>query len=483
MKTLKIKKRATTDLAMIFCSLIILSTIGSTFGISNSVAQLETQSPSTITYKQSPSTITYKQSPSTITYKQSAWNNNLPSTASKAQPLCEAGICSHSSDSASRTTGAQAKTQPLNTAGNSTNTPTNSAQPTTTKPQNTVSSSATTPTSSAQPTTKTLTQTFTTNRTPTLFHSFFSSYTVGADRFRFIKSYWTSSDVAPPNLLSGLPTTNTPCPGLQNSPFSLQPQALNTEVDKDEGYATLAVILQYQGVAPLTGIAAGLKLPAGFQAQLPLETDSNNYNVALSNYVGLIPPGQAITLCFPLNILSNAKVQLPVLGPLALHFLRVHPRTLVDTIDATKMESAMRSLQFANGKNTTTFNNNFNSPPSGSGSITFTYNNEFDRNIPFDYINQVLPIIFKVTGREILDVSLPPNETTPPITAFPPVYNLSVHFPPGEGPGCAAFHKLYPGYSTPGLPSQYTKQYRHCAKFFAIARSWLCSISQTVPWL
>jgi hypothetical protein len=50
--------------------------------------------------------------------------------------------------------------------------------------------------------------------------------------------------------------------------------------------------------------------------------------------------------------------------------------------------------------------------------IKTKYNNEFDRYINFDYINQLIPVIFKVTGREILDVSLQPG--TSPITAFPP---------------------------------------------------------------
>jgi hypothetical protein len=416
---------------MVFCLVLtLMSTVSSTFGISNSGAQIQTEPPSTIQYN-------------------SPWNNNKQiSSASTNQPLCKAGICTQpanttlinsakpttkpqntvsssattSTNNVQPTTIQPTTTKPQNTVSSSATTSTNNVQPTTiqpttTKPQNTVSSSATTSTNNVQPTTKTLTQTFTTNKTPTLFHSFVSSYIVGADRFRFIKSYWTSSDVAPPNLLNGYPTANTPCPGLENSPFSLQPQALNTEVDTDEGYATLAVILQYQGVAALTGIAAGLELPSGVQAQLPLETDRNNYNIALSNFVGAIIPGQAITLCFPLNVLQSAKVQVPVLGPLALHFLRSHSRMLTDTIDSTKMESAMRMLQFANEKNTTTFNNNFNTPPSPTQpSLTFTYNNEFDRNIPFDYINQVIPVIFKVTGREILDVSLPPQ----PISAFSP---------------------------------------------------------------
>jgi hypothetical protein len=38
--------------------------------------------------------------------------------------------------------------------------------------------------------------------------------------------------------------------------------------------------------------------------------------------------------------------------------------------------------------------------------LTFTrdYNGQFVRSIPYDYINQVIPVIFKVTGQETLDV-------------------------------------------------------------------------------
>jgi len=34
------------------------------------------------------------------------------------------------------------------------------------------------------------------------------------------------------------------------------------------------------------------------------------------------------------------------------------------------------------------------------------YINQFGRFIPFDFINQVVPILFKVTGREVLDVHI-----------------------------------------------------------------------------
>ena len=67
--------------AMLFCTLVIVSTIGNSFGIRNSFAQEQQihthppQQPSTIT--QQPSTIT--QQPSTITQ----------------QPLCQAGMCNN----------------------------------------------------------------------------------------------------------------------------------------------------------------------------------------------------------------------------------------------------------------------------------------------------------------------------------------------------------------------------------------------------
>jgi hypothetical protein len=42
---------------------------------------------------------------------------------------------------------------------------------------------------------------------------------------------------------------------------------LQEGVDAGEAYSTLAVVLQYEGVADLAGITAALKLPAGFKAE------------------------------------------------------------------------------------------------------------------------------------------------------------------------------------------------------------------------
>ena len=324
-----------------------------------------------------------------------------------AQPLCQAGICSQTSDPVSGTqaNSANPTTQPQNTGSSSTTTPNNSANPTT-QPQNTGSSSTTTPTNIVDPPTKSLTftNTFTTTKIPVLSHKFSNSFVVGSDRFRFIKSFWTSSDVA----AAANGGQDTPCPASGQGfigPIGLVTSPFNIEVDRDEGYATLAIILQYQGVVTLTGITAGLKLPTGFEAQLPIENDRNNYNIALSNNFGTIKPGDAVTLCFPLNVLKTATPQLPVLGPLALHFLRPDEKDIADSIDAQQIIAFMRKLVIANGQNMTTFSKNLNSP--NSPTTTLNFSNEFDRQIPFQYIDQVIPVIWKVTGREILDVSLP----------------------------------------------------------------------------
>jgi hypothetical protein len=55
---------------------------------------------------------------------------------------------------------------------------------------------------------------------------------------------------------------------------------------------------------------------------------------------------------------------------------------------------------------TATFHNNFD--------FTRNYYAQFGRFIPFDFVNQVIPVIFKVTGREVLDVvTLPPGKVSP----------------------------------------------------------------------
>ena len=340
---------------MLFCTFLIISTIGNTAGIGNSFAQrkqLGIQSPSTISMS--------------TTQPLKNKQNKVPAT----QPL----------------NNTQNTIQPLNN----------------TQTTNTI--------------------TFTSEqhiRGPRVIHLFSSGFpgvggnVVGSDRFRFIKSFWTSSDVSVnpnpgDNICPQSATTPTASsPSLPpNSPVITTPSSVsgqptsgyNIEVDKDEGYATLVVLLQYQGVVTLAGMSAALGLPSGFAAQLPLETDRNNYNIALSNIADKdIKPGESVALCFPLNVLPNAVVQLPVLGPLALHFLRPDVRAITDSILAEQEGHLKRTLTTANGSIDV-----HTDDPKWIRTLS-----DFNRIIPFDYINQVIPVIWKVTGREILDVSLP----------------------------------------------------------------------------
>ncbi len=112
-------------------------------------------------------------------------------------------------------------------------------------------------------------QTFTKSKNLDLNHSFVSDKVVGPDRFRFVTSYWTTSNTSR-GIDVGTSANNTFL-----SANSLPPNQ-KLEVDTNEGPSTLAVVLQYQGVVDLAGITAALKLPAGFKAQLPLTDDRNN---------------------------------------------------------------------------------------------------------------------------------------------------------------------------------------------------------------
>ncbi|MGB6592764.1 MAG: hypothetical protein WBE68_14795 [Candidatus Nitrosopolaris sp.] len=120
----------------------------------------------------------------------------------------------------------------------------------------------------------------------------------------------------------------------------------------------------------------------------------------MSSYRGHIYPSQGIVLYFSLNVLPSAKVQLPVLGPLALHFLRSDQRSILDSLDASQQDLFAKALSVTNTTfpNSTSFKDNFD--------FARNYFSQFGRFIPFDFINQVIPIVFKVTGREVLDVHL-----------------------------------------------------------------------------
>ena len=374
------KKNIGSFLAMLFCTLVIVSTIGNSFGIRNSFAQqqLQTQQPS----------------PSLLTYN-SPWSNNL-------QALCGHGMCNPSSQPTSIST----------------------FDPGTRHHDANISSS----------------DTFTNSKKLSLNHSFVSNKVVGPDRFRFVTSYWTTPDTS-----NGIDVGTSSAFLAANS---LDPNQ-KLEVDTNEGFSTLAVVLQYQGVVDLAGITAALKLPVGFKATLPLTDDRNNYDIALSNYRGHIFPSQGIVLYFQMYVLPNAKVQLPVLGPLALHFLRTSQRSILDSLDASQQNMFAKALSVTNTTfpNSTMFNDNFD--------FSRDYFNQFGREIPFDFINQVIPVIFKVTGQETLDVvTLPtggkdavknvstdivkiPNGVTTTVrlavrnTGDVPVYDLTVNVFPG----------------------------------------------------
>lgn len=404
---------------MVFCTLVIVSSIGSSFVIKNSYAQVQQQQ------------LEPRQAP-TVAY-QSPWSNNLQvSSASNSQPLCKAGICNQSSTPASSTQ--TANVDPTQIAN---------VDPTVNTTHTSIS------------------QTATNNKPLTLTHTFASTKIVGPDRFRFINYYWTSSATQ-----RAIDVGTSAGVGIGFGGGLAQGPNVKQEVDTNEGQNSLAIQLQYQGVLPLAGVTAALKLPAGFRAANPLTDDPTRYDIALANWRGTIVPGQGITLYFTINILPTAKVGLPVLGPVALHFLRPNSRTISDNMEAIPENILQRA--FSNVTNvgnptlsacstlaaksctTTTlgpFTNNFD--------FKRDYLGTFQRIINFDFINQVIPVIFKVSGQETLDVvTLPygapvsldaisthilkiPNDDTSRIrlavtnTGDAPIYDLTVNVFPG----------------------------------------------------
>ena len=237
--------------------------------------------------------------------------------------------------------------------------------------------------------------TFTNSKNPELNHSFVSNKLVGPDRFRFVTSYWTSS------FTNRGVDVGTSANDTFISANSLPPNR-KIEVPPNDASHTLAVVLQYEGVVDLAGVSAALKLPAGagFKASA-LTSDKNSTNIALSSYRGHIYPSQGIVLYFSIDILSTAKVQVPVLGSVALHFLRSDKRSILDSLDASQQNMLAKTFSVNNVGNTTfpantTFNDNFD--------FQRDYYNQFGRFIPYDYVNQVVPVTFKITGEEWLDV-------------------------------------------------------------------------------
>jgi hypothetical protein len=234
---------------------------------------------------------------------------------------------------------------------------------------------------------------FTNSEILNLYHSFVSNKVVGPDRFRFVTYYWTT-----PTTPLGVDVGTSANGFLSEAPL---PPNQKVEVDTNEGPSTLAVVLHYEGVVDLAGITAALKLPAGFKAQFPLTDDRTNFDIALSNYRGHIYPGQGIVLYFSVNVLPTTRVDIPYLGPLALHFLRADQRSISDSLNASQQDLFAKALSFMHtGKvtlpNSTILNGNLD--------LRKDYFGQFGRFIPYDFINQVIPVVFNITGQETIDV-------------------------------------------------------------------------------
>src|SRR5215467_8861092 len=187
------KKNIGSFLTVLFCTLIIASPIGTSFGITNSFAQEQQR---------------HIVQPS-IVGSDSPWSNSLPTFDALSLPASHVdNTRNHNVAISSSLAFAKSKNLDLN-------------------------------------------------------HSFVSNKVVGPDRFRFITSYWTLPDTSL-GVDVGTSANNTFL-----AANSLPPNP-KVEVDTNEGFSTLALVLQYEGVVDLAGITAALKLPTGFKAQYPL---------------------------------------------------------------------------------------------------------------------------------------------------------------------------------------------------------------------
>src|SRR5215469_12535181 len=420
------KKNLGSFLAMLFCTLVILSTMGNSFGIRNSYAQqqllLQPQHPSILTYHSPWSNnlrnsyapqqlLLQPQHPSILTY-HSPWSNNLRNSYAPQQLLLQPqhpSILTYHSPLSNNLSNSSApqqlqNQQPSTVANSSAQQQLQNQQPSTValSPWNNnlqaicghgvcsgTANSGNTHWHNNNIVSSNLMISSGPQKSLDTTHVFASNKIIGPDRFRFINSYWTTSDTS-----NGV-DVGTSSAFLGANPLPPNPKL---EVDTNEGYSTLAVALQYQGVVQLSGIAAGLKLPIGFKAINPLTDDRTNFDIVLSSYRGNIFPGQGVVLYFPMYILPTAKVGLPVLGQLALHFLRTDDRLSSDSISPEESNTFSKTLSLTRTTfpNQTTITDTFT--PSSDFFHTFT------REIPYDFINQVIPVTWHVTGQETLDV-------------------------------------------------------------------------------
>jgi hypothetical protein len=107
-----------------------------------------------------------------------------------------------------------------------------------------------------------------------------------------------------------------------------------------------------------------------------------------------------------------------------LHFLRTNQRSILDSLDASQQNMFAKTLSVMHAGNVTfpnsTSNDNFDSD------FNRDYFNQFGRFIPYDFVNQVIPIIFKATGQETLDVvTLPPGKASPGAATQPASKDIS----------------------------------------------------------
>ncbi len=263
----------------------------------------------------------------------------------------------------------------------------------------------------SDPLTFTFTKTLTNGKTITSGHTHSRFHLVGPDNFKFINSYWTTSEVT--RAIDVGTSANT-------TYLAAASHVSNIPIETDNGYGpvTLAVELQYEGAMQLIGMTAALKLPPGFVSNLPLIHDQHRYDISFSNYRGHIYPGQGITLYFPITIIGNPGVRVPYEMPLAIHFLREDKQ--IDTHDLTtnQQDQFANALSVKNGTTTlATFNSN-TALNRNSGAVDEALN-------PYDFVNQVLPVEFAITGQEIFSVLITAGPdgavpTSPILALLPP---------------------------------------------------------------
>ncbi len=198
----------------------------------------------------------------------------------------------------------------------------------------------------SDPPTYTYSQTLTNGKTITSGHTHSRFHVVGPDNFKFINSYWTTSEVT--RAIDVGTSANT-------TYLSAASHLSNIPIETDNGYGpvTLAVELQYEGVVQLTGITAALKLPPGFVSNLPLIHDPHRYDISFSNYRGHIYPGQGITLYFQVTIIGNPGVRVPYQMPLAIHFLREDKQIDTHSLTANQQDLFASALSVKNVVSTT----------------------------------------------------------------------------------------------------------------------------------